>query len=93
MATNELSEPNGVDAPEGKSKSPKVRRKPSAKTPTPEARRSLNLRIDEDSYQRLNVHALMRGTTVSELVIGFAQTHLREFVVHRRSASGSDGQG
>src|SRR4051794_5633586 len=73
----EASEPNGVDAQDGKGRSVKTRRKPGPKTATPEAgKRSLNLRIDEDSYQRLNVHALMRNKTVSELVMEFAQGQL-----------------
>jgi hypothetical protein len=71
--------------------------RPRKRTPKPAAadagKRSLNLRIDQDSYQRLNVHALMRGTTVSELVMGYART-LKEFSVHRHAGAGqgpSDG--
>ncbi len=84
----DMKEPSGIDATEDKGKSARTRRKPGAKPPTSEAgKRSLNLRIDEDSYQRLNVHALMRKKTVSELVMEYAQGHLKEFVVHRRPGS------
>jgi hypothetical protein len=89
----ETNEPGEMEAAEGKVRGGKARRRVAAKAPTPEvAKRSLNLRIDQDSYQRLNVHALMRSTTVSALVEEFARDHLREYVVHRRSVGGSDGQ-
>ncbi len=78
-------------ASEAKGRGGKARPKPSK--PKPETvKRSLNLRIDEAAYQRLNVHALMRRSTVSALVEEYAET-LREFVVHRRSPGGSEAQG
>jgi hypothetical protein len=90
----EAGDPSGMDAGDDKSKPARTRRRTGGKTPTPEVgKRSLNLRIDDDSYQRLSVHALMRKKTVSELVMEFAQGQLREYVVHRRSAGGPDGQG
>ena len=80
---------NGGGAGEPRRKGAKARAPKGDKVKA--VRKSLNLRVDEDSYQRLNVHALYRDKTVSELVMEYAQT-LREFVVHRRSAGGADGQ-
>lgn len=78
-------------ASEGNGRGGKAR--PKQSKPKPEAaKRSLNLRIDEATYQRLNIHALMRRKTVSALVEEYAES-LREFVVHRRTAGGTEGQG
>lgn len=79
----EGQEPFDLNATEGRSKGTKTRRRASAKTPTENAKRSLNLRIDDDSYKRLSVHALMRNRTISDLVMEYAQT-LREYSMPHR---------
>ncbi len=72
------------DADKGRRKAAPAR---APKARKEDGKKSLNLRIDEDSYQRLNVHALYTGKTVSQLVMEYAQT-LRDFVVHRRGGAG-----
>ena len=76
-----------VNASADNPKSGKARRRGGARPADP-GKRSLNLRIDDDSYKRLSVHALMRNATISELVMGFAQT-LREFSIPHRLGNGS----
>ncbi len=61
-------------------------RKRATTRPDSSGKRSLNIRIDDDTYERLAVHALRRKTTISELVMDFARTHLREFSIHRNAA-------
>ncbi len=77
-------EPTGEDAGADRPKSGRTRRRPPGK-PAEADKRSLNLRVDEATYQRLTVHALMRKTTISELVMGYARDHLREFSIHRNA--------
>lgn len=84
--TNEPFDPN---APEAKSRSTRTRKRPNAKVPTENAKRSLNLRIDDDSYKRLSVHALMRNRTISDLVMEYAQT-LREYSMPHRLGAKTD---
>jgi hypothetical protein len=79
------------NAPEDKPKGARTRRRPTAKAPTDNGKRSLNLRIDEDSYRRLSVHALMRNATISSLVEGYAQS-LKEFSIHRNAARSEQGE-
>jgi predicted HicB family RNase H-like nuclease len=74
-----------VNAETAKAKGGKTRRRANAKPPE-SGKRSLNLRIDDDSYERLAVHALRRKTTISELVMEFARTQLREFSIHRNAS-------
>ncbi len=81
-----------VNAHDGKPRGARARKRPTAKTPTEAGKRSLNLRIDEDSYKRLSVHALMKNKTMSELVMEFAQAHLREFSIHRHGARTEQGE-
>jgi hypothetical protein len=76
------------NVPEAKGKTPRTRRKASAKAPTDNGKRSLNLRIDQDSYRRLSIHALMRDSTISDLVMEFAQT-LRDWSMPHRIGAGS----
>ncbi len=73
------------NAPEDKPRGARTRKRPTAKAPVENGKRSLNLRIDEDSYRRLSVHALMRNATISSLVEGYAQS-LREYSIHRHGA-------
>ena len=85
----EVQEPVDANAPEAKGKSPRTRKRTGARTPTDtNGKRSLNLRIDEDSYRRLSIHALMRNTTISDLVMEFAQT-LRDWSMPHRIGAGS----
>ena len=70
---------------------PRFEVKAPAKAPTETGKRSLNLRIDEDSYRRLSVHALMRNATISSLVEGYAQS-LKEFSIHRNAARSEQGE-
>ena len=80
-----------ANAPEGKARGARTRRRTTAKAPTENGKRSLNLRIDEDSYRRLSVHALMRNATISSLVEGYAQS-LKEFSIHRNAARSEQGE-
>jgi hypothetical protein len=88
----ESQEHGDANAPEGKARGARTRRRTTAKAPTDNGKRSLNLRIDEDSYRRLSVHALMRNATISELVMEFARDHLREFSIHRNAARSEQGE-
>lgn len=88
----DAKEQGDVDATEGKAKGGRTRRKASAKASIEAGgKRSLNLRIDEDSYRRLSIHALMKNKTMSDLVMEFAQGHLREFSVHRHARTEQEG--
>jgi hypothetical protein len=70
-------------------KPPKVRRRANTKASGAEnGKRSLNIRVDDDTYERLAIHALRRKTTISELVMEFAKTQLREFTIHRNAVKG-----
>lgn len=89
---NAQDDENG-SAVEAKGAKGRTRRRPGAKAPTDTAKRSLNLRIDDDSYRRLSIHALMRNTTISDLVAGYAQS-LREFSMpHRLGGGKTEGAG
>lgn len=78
---------------EAKGKEPKARKKTGAKTPTESTgKRSLNLRVDDETYERLTIHAMKRRTTISDLVMELAKNSLREFSVHRVGVR-SEGQG
>ena len=80
-----------ANAPKDKATGGRARRRSSGKAPMPAAagKRSLNLRIDDDSYKRLSIHALMRDATVSELVMEFAQS-LRDYSMPHRLGGRSD---
>ncbi len=80
----EANEHEHVDATEVKSTAPKVRRRATTKADM-SGKRSLNIRIDDHSYELLAIHALRRKTTISALVMDFAKTQLREFTIHRNS--------
>jgi hypothetical protein len=88
----DVQEPVGRDAPGAKGKGTGARKRVGVKTPVENAKRSLNLRVDDDSYRRLNIHALMRDKTVSELVMEFAQG-LREYSMpHRLGGKAEPGE-
>jgi hypothetical protein len=87
----ESQEHGDANAPEAKGKGARTRRRTTAKAPAENGKRSLNLRIDEDSYRRLSVHALMRNATISSLVEGYAQS-LKEYSIHRNAARSEQGE-
>ena len=84
----EVQEPVDANAPEAKGKATRTRKRPGAKAPAETGKRSLNLRIDQDSYRRLSIHALMRDSTISDLVMEFAQS-LKEYSMPHRIGTGS----
>ncbi len=49
----------------------------------PIGKRSLNLSLPLEDYERLAVHALRLDTTISDLVCKLAREHLREFHITR----------
>jgi hypothetical protein len=73
---------NGTNTAKGKS-SRKGRGKPSDR---PIGKRSLNLSLPMEDYERLAVHALRMDTTISELVCKLAREHLREFHITRNAS-------
>ncbi len=82
----------GVEnASEGKS-----RRAKTAKPKSPEranGKRSLNLSIPTEDYERLAVHGLRRNLTISEIVSQLAREHLREYHITttpQRNGKGSE---
>lgn len=85
----DAGEHNGVESKPAKRAGGRPRRRVEGKAPEG-AKRSLNLRIDEDSYEKLSIHAVHRRTTISELVMDLARTHLREVYLQRY---GSRGEG
>ncbi len=46
-------------------------------------KRSLNLSLPPEDYERLAVHALRMGVTISDLVCKLGRDHLREYAIHR----------
>lgn len=92
----ESQEHGDANAPEVKGKGARTRRRPTAKAPTEAGKRSLNLRIDEDSYKRLSINAVMMDKTISELVMEFAQgrpANMREYAMpHRIGARAEQGE-
>lgn len=86
---------NGKHASAGAdgSPAPRTRRRVSTTPATRPTRRSLNLRIDEDVYERLTVHAMKRRTTISALVELLAREHLREFYVAKTPSRAGETNG
>ena len=82
-----------ADAAEPKPKPARARKRPTPASDGTDGKRSLNLRIDLESYRRLSVHSLMTEKTISELVMEFARG-LREYSMpHRLGGGNSTGQG
>ncbi len=79
-------------AAEPKASPAKARKRNPVKAGPDTGKRSLNLRIDDESYKRLSVHALMTGSTISGLVEGYAKS-LRDFSMPHRLGGGLAGQG
>lgn len=84
-------EPTGK-APQAASRPKRrTRRRAAAKAPIdidPQSKRSLNLRIDVESYRRLSVHALMTDRTISDIVMEFAKS-LRDYSMPHRLGGGA----
>jgi hypothetical protein len=56
-----------------------------AKGPTvATGKRPLKLSITNDAHEKLALHALKSGVTISELVEGLASTHLTQWVIHAK---------
>jgi hypothetical protein len=68
-------------ASDGKVKSPRKGKTKTADRPI--GKRSLNLSLPLEDYERLAVHALRLDTTISELVCKLARENLREFHITR----------
>lgn len=81
-----------LNAPDAKGKGVKARRPKAGKPAADAGKRSLNLRVDDETYERLTIHALRRRTTISGLVMDLARDNLREFSIHRNGTRG-EGQG
>jgi hypothetical protein len=60
-----------------------------SKAPT---KRPVKLMIPEGLYEVAIIHSLRRGESLSDLISGLIQTHLNEFVVHRKAGVGSQAE-
>lgn len=80
----EASPPTVNATSEARPKATKARRPKPADRPT--GKRSLNLSLPLDDYERLAVHALRQDTTISDLVCRLAREHLREYHITRTPA-------
>jgi hypothetical protein len=69
-------------APGQKSRKPR----PAA---APKGKRPLKLSITEESYERLALHGLKAGQTISEVVESLAVTHLNQWIIHAKPGSKS----
>jgi hypothetical protein len=49
-----------------------------------QARRPLKLSIDAETYEKLAIHGLRRGQTISEIVTDLATKHLNDWVLHAK---------
>jgi hypothetical protein len=82
-----------MDAIEPKPKRPRKPARPKAdeaESATAEMR-SLNLRVDAETYERLTIHAMKRRGTISGVVMELAKAHLREYTMpHRVGQRGGD---
>lgn len=86
MASQEPTDKAPQPAPRPKAR---PRKRATAKAPAdPQDKRSLNLRIDVESYRRLSVHALMTDRTISDIVMEFAKS-LRDYSMPHRLGGGA----
>lgn len=78
-----------IDTPaiEPKGTRAKARKPKSADKPT--GKRSLNLSLPLEDYERLAVHALRQDINISELVCRLAREHLREYHISRTPTRGT----
>lgn len=78
MATDTLQDAPAVEA----SPKPAKARKPKPAVEA-KAKKSLNLSLPVEDYERLSIHALRANTTISALVSMLAREHLREYHLTR----------
>lgn len=84
----EGDKPIDAHASEGK---PKPARKGKAKpVDRPTGKRSLNLSLPIEDFERLAIHALRADITISELVSQLARAHLREFHITRTATKSEE---
>ena len=76
-----MSEDTNASAPAPKSKP--VKRGKTKGTDVAKGKRSLNLSLPFDDYERLAIHALREDITISELVSRLAREHLRDYHISR----------
>lgn len=85
---NGANDASVIDATEVKAKGTKARKSKAPVKAT--GKRSLNLSLDNETYERLAVHALRMDTTISELVTKLAHENLREFHITRTASRNAD---
>jgi hypothetical protein len=85
----EAQEPMSTQAtpPKGKG-TRKAKPKP---TPVGNGKRSLNLSLPVEDYERLAIHAMRMDTTISDLVSRLAREHCREYHISRTGTRAADG--
>lgn len=72
---------------------PKAPRKAKGKAAVePKGKRSLNLSLPVEDYERLAIHALREDITISELVSRLARENCRDYHI-TRTARASDNEG
>lgn len=87
--SDDATDPRGEDVTTAQSRPSRTRRPRATKAAASEGvKRSLNLRIDDDVYERLTVHAMKGRTTISDLVSTLAREHCRDYAIHRVGARG-----
>jgi macrodomain Ter protein organizer (MatP/YcbG family) len=87
--SDDATDSRGEDVATDQSRPSRTRRPRTTKAVTSEGgKRSLNLRIDDDVYERLTVHAMKSRTTISELVSVLTRDHCRDYSIHRVGARG-----
>lgn len=64
-------------------KSKPARKSKGKAADTAKGKRSLNLSLPYEDYERLAIHALREDTTISELVCKLAREHLRDYHISR----------
>lgn len=68
------------------------RRARADKPTSPQGKRALKLSVDVDTHERLALHALRRGQTISQVVMDLAGRHLNDWVIHAKpGVRGDDG--
>jgi hypothetical protein len=75
---------------ESKPKSTRTRKGKPKSTDKPNGKRSLNLSLPIEVYERLALHALADGKTISEIVSDLANTHLRRVHLTRTTTRTSE---
>lgn len=58
----------------------------------PRGKRSLNLSIPVEDYERFVIHAMRANTTISELFCKLGREHLREYHLTRTATRGTDAR-